>query len=160
LLAQAGFAQYEVSAYAKPQQQSAHNYLYWTFGDYMALGAGAHGKQTRGDKVVRYQKTRMPEHYMARQQRIAVGQGFAAQPFIAQHHALHAELGVEYLLNKLRLNEPLKALDYELHTKLAWQDLQPKLQALAELDLLTFDQHQLRLTDHGFCFLDEVMVRL
>ncbi|MFX6713298.1 YggW family oxidoreductase, partial [Acinetobacter baumannii] len=60
-----GFINYEVSAWRK-EQPSAHNLNYWQFGDYLAIGAGAHGKVTRPDGVYRYQKTRLPKDYLAK----------------------------------------------------------------------------------------------
>ena len=64
-LAAGGFAHYETSAFARPGRQCRHNLNYWTFGDYLALGAGAHGKVTgRDGSVLRYAKTRMPDSYL------------------------------------------------------------------------------------------------
>jgi len=64
-LAAAGLQQYEVSAYAQAGRECRHNRNYWEFGDYLALGAGAHGKLTREGGVWRYQKTRLPRDYLA-----------------------------------------------------------------------------------------------
>ncbi|HMY82651.1 MAG TPA: radical SAM family heme chaperone HemW, partial [Agitococcus sp.] len=63
-LAQAGFQQYEVSAYSQ-QRPSKHNLNYWQFGDYLAIGAGAHGKVTTPEGIFRYRKTRLPKDYLA-----------------------------------------------------------------------------------------------
>ena len=66
LLEQAGFEQYEISAYSQPGRQARHNLNYWQFGDYIGIGAGAHGKLTDRDSgnIYRNWKTRMPAHYL------------------------------------------------------------------------------------------------
>ena len=66
MLGAAGYAQYEVSAYARPGRQCRHNLNYWRFGDYLGIGAGAHGKLTVGDQVIRTEKVRMPREYLRR----------------------------------------------------------------------------------------------
>lgn len=169
LLAAAGFKQYEVSAYAKASEICRHNQHYWRFGDYAALGAGAHGKLTQltagtGEQVWRYHKTRLPQHYLARCQRVPVQQveegATLPHPFIGQAHTLSpADLHFEYLLNKLRLREPLAKEDYEQHTGQSWQAFQPKLQELAQLGYLHHSLTALNLTEQGFAFLDELLTR-
>ena len=66
LMAAAGYAQYEVSAYARPGRQSAHNLNYWRFGDYLGIGAGAHGKLSFAHRVARPVRVREPRLYMER----------------------------------------------------------------------------------------------
>ena len=97
LLADNGYAQYEVSAYSKSNKQSAHNINYWQFGDYLGIGAGAHGKITHLEKqeVSRLWKTRLPKDYLN-----------ANRNFIAGSNTLNAhDLLLEGLMNVLRLNE-------------------------------------------------------
>ena len=96
-LNEAGYKQYEVSAYAKDNQQSQHNLNYWQFGDYLAIGAGAHGKITQSNgEIFRYRKVRQPNHYLdpARLSTTA-----AIEP-IEQD-----DLPLEFLMNTLRLTE-------------------------------------------------------
>src|SRR5690606_41996100 len=66
LLAQQGFEHYEISAHAKPGQAARHNLNYWQFGDYLGIGAGAHGKITlpQTGQIIRTQKTRLPKDYL------------------------------------------------------------------------------------------------
>ncbi|HEX7804381.1 MAG TPA: radical SAM family heme chaperone HemW [Pseudoxanthomonas sp.] len=112
LLADAGYAQYEVSAYARPGRQCAHNLNYWRFGDYLGVGAGAHGKLTLGadQDILRRWKTKHPTVYLAEagtpqslggDERIAPGR----RPF-------------EFMLNALRLNEGFSLADFEAWTGL------------------------------------------
>ena len=96
-LNEAGYKQYEVSAYAKDNQQSQHNLNYWQFGDYLAIGAGAHGKitQTNGE-IFRYRKVRQPNHYL---DPARISTTAAIEP-IEQN-----DLPLEFLMNTLRLTE-------------------------------------------------------
>jgi len=98
LLAQAGFQQYEVSAYARPGRRCRHNENYWRFGDYIGVGAGAHGKLTLADnRIVRRWRVRHPDDYL---QRAGTPAGVAGKREITPD-----ELGVEFLMNALRLRE-------------------------------------------------------
>ena len=91
LLETAGFQRYEVSAYAQPGRASQHNLNYWTFGDYLGVGAGAHGKISARNKIVRTEKPRQPRLYMS-------------QPLTTQIHEVAADaVAGEFLLNALRL---------------------------------------------------------
>ncbi|MDH3748186.1 MAG: radical SAM family heme chaperone HemW [Gammaproteobacteria bacterium] len=95
LIAERGYEQYEVSAFSKPGLRSRHNVNYWTFGDYLAVGAGAHGKVTAGDGVRRYAKPANPNSYM---QAIESGSPQTLAPPIET-----SELMFEFMLNALRL---------------------------------------------------------
>ncbi len=98
-LAAAGYRQYEVSAYARPGRECRHNLNYWTFGDYLALGAGAHGKLTdpRAGRIERYRKVRVPASYMAK-----AGDAEAT----AERWSLNApDIVLEFMMNALRLND-------------------------------------------------------
>ena len=99
LLQQQGFQQYETSAYAKPGFQCAHNRNYWRFGDYLAIGAGAHGKITQFENstIIRYQKTRLPQDYLN------PDKAFTAK----QHTVPTADLPFEFFMNTLRLQEAI-----------------------------------------------------
>ena len=111
LLLQHGFEQYEVSAYARDGRRCRHNMNYWTFGDYLAVGAGAHGKISRQGRVFRYQKPANPLQYMTSSER-----GVPGKP----DHALAAdELLFEFMLNALRLNEGFPESLFEDRTGLS-----------------------------------------
>jgi putative oxygen-independent coproporphyrinogen III oxidase len=116
LLAAAGYAQYEVSAYALPGRRCRHNLNYWLFGDYVGAGAGAHGKLTRVDGTVwRTCKTAHPRVYM---EQLEAGINGPAPREVAP-----AELGFEYLLNALRLNEGFTESGFRDRTGLAFGSL-------------------------------------
>lgn len=97
LLATHAYEQYEVSAYARDGRRCAHNMNYWMFGDYLAVGAGAHGKISRDDRVYRYQKPANPLQYMVSQE--------TGAPGLPESTLCHDELIFDFMLNALRLNE-------------------------------------------------------
>ena len=96
LLAAEGYRQYEVSAYARDGRHCRHNLNYWEFGDYLAVGAGAHGKLTTSHGVQRYQKPANPMMYMQVQE--------AGEPGTAATTLTDDDLLFEFMLNALRLN--------------------------------------------------------
>ena len=97
LLRRHGYLQYEVSAYAKEGRRCQHNLNYWSFGDYLAIGAGAHGKMTTATGVGRYQKPANPMQYMIVQE--------STEPEPGMTLLNEADLMLEFMLNALRLNE-------------------------------------------------------
>ncbi len=148
LLATAGYRQYEVSAYGRDGDQCRHNLNYWCFGDYLGIGAGAHGKATMADgKVMRYAKTRQPGDYLAANGSYRVGE--RAIP--------SADLVGEFTMNALRLNSGFSLALFEAHTGLAASALQPQLDALTDRDLLAVENGSVRATDLGRRFLDSVI---
>ncbi|WDK30964.1 radical SAM family heme chaperone HemW [Xanthomonas campestris] len=127
LLAAAGYAQYEVSAYARPGRQCAHNLNYWRFGDYLGIGAGAHGKISSGaeQQVLRRWKHKHPQSYLASAGSTAAIGG--------DEHVPAARLPFEYMLNLLRLHEGFRLSDFEACTGLPAQVLQaPLTRAMAQ----------------------------
>ncbi|MCT9384005.1 radical SAM family heme chaperone HemW [Acinetobacter baumannii] len=141
-----GFINYEVSAWRK-EQPSVHNLNYWQFGDYLAIGAGAHGKVTRPDGVYRFQKTRLPKDYLAR--------------VPAEHLQMKKieadELPFEFMMNALRLNDGVKAELYEQRTGLSLDDLNDLLTSLRSRELLVEDSGRLACTEQGHIFLNSVL---
>ena len=148
-LAQAGLEQYEVSAYASPQHRCQHNLNYWTFGDYVGIGAGAHGKITFADgRIERYAKRRQPEDYMSA----------AQNRFEASRRTLeHDEIAGEFVLNALRLNNGFRVDDYQRHTGLSLASLQPQLDQLVARELIELSKDRVRTTALGRRFLDSVV---
>lgn len=146
-LAAGGYAQYEVSAYAHPGRQCRHNLNYWQFGDYLGIGAGAHGKLT-GAQVARSTHLREPRRYLATA---------AAGP--EWRNVSDADLPFEYLLNALRLTEGFRPGDFSAATGLSDQVLQPQLGDLAAQGLLETTGSHWRATPRGFQFLNEVLQR-
>jgi oxygen-independent coproporphyrinogen-3 oxidase len=149
LLKDAGYRQYEVSAWSLPGFECRHNLNYWLFGDYLGIGAGAHGKITSADGVItRYAKRRQPADYMA------AGTG----NFTAETRVLAREdvLG-EFMLNALRLNRGFSLDLFTSRTGLAPDALEPQLEHLRNQGLLDLDGCGLRATPRGRRFLDNVV---
>ncbi|WP_273455268.1 radical SAM family heme chaperone HemW [Nevskia ramosa] len=131
LLAEHGYAQYEVSAYAQAGRQSRHNRNYWQFGDYLGIGAGAHGKRTFADRIERRARHKLPKTYQA-----AAGQAGALQE---QRQVGAPELPFEFAMNALRLNEGFSPALFEARTGLARSEIGPRLAKLAARGLLEQD---------------------
>jgi putative oxygen-independent coproporphyrinogen III oxidase len=119
-LSHAGYEQYEVSAYARPHRRCSHNLNYWRFGDYLGLGAGAHGKITslkRGE-VLRTTRVRQPREYLNR----------APQDRISELRVVErADLPFEFMLNALRLIEGFAEKDFESHTGLPFMTIRDQI---------------------------------
>ena len=128
LLAEQGFAQYEISAYAKNGEQCRHNLNYWLFGDYLAVGAGAHGKITTADGIFRYQKPANPLQYMMSQEAANVSTGLNA--------LTPADRLLEFMLNALRLNDGFSEDLFHKRTAISADDLMDATQAAREKGLI------------------------
>lgn len=141
-----GFINYEVSAWRK-EQPSAHNLNYWQFGDYLAIGAGAHGKVTQSDGVYRYQKTRLPKDYLAK---------VPAENL--QFKKIQAEdMPFEFMMNALRLNEGVEAKLYFERTGHPISQMADVLGSLRQRKLLVEDEQCLACTEQGHIFLNSVL---
>lgn len=118
----AGFMHYETSAYAKPQQRSQHNQNYWTFGDYLGIGAGAHGKISFPDRVLRTVKHKHPKAYL---EAAAKGQFLQSEETV-----LAKDLPFEFMLNALRLQNGFDLALFTERTGLPQAMIQSKLNTL------------------------------
>jgi oxygen-independent coproporphyrinogen-3 oxidase len=129
-LAHAGFVQYEVSAWARPGHRCRHNLNYWEYGDYLGLGAGAHGKLTdpRAETIVRTVKTKQPREYLERRGR--------REPLGTREPVPPAERPFEFMLNALRLLDGFGLADYSARTGLPAAGLLPTLERLGARGLL------------------------
>lgn len=141
-----GFINYEVSAWRK-ELPSAHNLNYWQFGDYLAIGAGAHGKVTQPDGVYRFQKTRLPKDYLAK--------------VPAEHLQFKrievADMPFEFMMNALRLNEGVEAKLYLERTGYSLDTLNELLTSLRQRQLMVEDTERLACTEQGHIFLNSVL---
>jgi oxygen-independent coproporphyrinogen-3 oxidase len=153
LLAEHGYLHYEVSAYAKSQRRCRHNVNYWTFGDYLGIGAGAHGKLTDLDSasVVRTWKIKHPDHYLA-----ASG---TPERQGGRDVVRPAQLPFEFLMNGLRLREGFPATLFPERTGLTIETMEPMLTGCVDQGLLERVDGSLRCTDTGYNFLDDVLQR-
>jgi len=141
-----GFINYEVSAWRK-ELPSAHNLNYWQFGDYLSIGAGAHGKVTQADGVYRYQKTRLPKDYLSK---------VPAEHL--QFKRIEAEdMPFEFMMNALRLNNGVAAKLYAERTGLSLDGLNALLTSLRQRKLMVEDPERLACTEQGHVFLNSVL---
>ncbi len=141
LLAARGYEQYEVSAYAQPGRRARHNLNYWCFGDYLGLGAGAHGKRTLGPAtVLRRARHKHPRTYLA--------QAGASGVIQEQTRIVADELPFEFLMNALRLNEGFDPEDYARHTGQPWGHL-PAARLALERGLLEPSATRIRASETG-----------
>ena len=149
LLQANGFVQYEVSAWSRQAdfQPSQHNLNYWQFGDYLAIGAGAHAKVTRPDGIYRFQKTRLPRDYLAK----------VPADHLQMKKIEADELPFEFMMNALRLNDGVNAELYGQCTGLDLNDLNKTLNQLREKNLLINDLNRISCTKQGHVFLNSVL---
>jgi len=148
LLAGAGFEHYEVSAFARHGRASVHNGNYWQFGDYIGVGAGAHGKLTLSDgKIVRTRKTRLPKDYLA-----------SAGKCERNGEVISTEaLPFEFMMNALRLNTGFLHELFSERTGLSWQTVARKIEQLIARGLLTESGNVIAPTLLGQRFLNDVL---
>ncbi|WP_257296855.1 radical SAM family heme chaperone HemW [Endozoicomonas sp. YOMI1] len=153
LLASAGFQQYEISAYSQPGRRSKHNLNYWQFGDYIGIGAGAHGKLTHAStgEIYRNWKTRMPADYLA-------ADSYISHAFEAGRRVLEAdELPIEFMMNVLRLHEGVDVQLYGERTGQALSGILQKLKLARQKALLEPLESRLKPTPTGRLFLNDLL---
>ena len=147
--AQQGLNRYEVSAYAKPGHGCWHNQNYWQFGDYLGIGAGAHGKISFAHRVVRQVKVRDPMAYL---QKLESGESALAQ----EHDVARRELPFEFMLNALRLREGFALQDFMARTGLPLSAIEAGMQAAEAKGLLERSWERVKPTERGFDFLSDL----
>jgi oxygen-independent coproporphyrinogen-3 oxidase len=147
-LALHGFIQYEISAYSKAGYNCRHNINYWQFGDYLGIGAGAHGKitLTAPDQILRYAKPKSPEHYQL-------------QPTPETSVVALADIPVEYLMNQLRLKSGFNLNAYQARTGLSSATLEPGLTACLKAGLLIENAQHYHCSAKGWDFLDSILAK-
>lgn len=149
MLADSGYRQYEISAYARDGRRCRHNLNYWQFGDYLGIGAGAHGKLTSPGPVIRRRsKQRQPAAYIDS----AAGGAVAKEREISRD-----ELAVEFFLNTLRLKAGVSADLFEARTGLELQTLAEPLARARELGLLSGDPARLQPSALGLRYLNDLL---
>jgi oxygen-independent coproporphyrinogen-3 oxidase len=148
-LAEAGYAQYEVSAYARDGQRCAHNLNYWSFGDYLGIGAGAHGKISDARGVSRSAKVKLPKSYL---DRAARGEVFGTLDAIDA-----SQLPFEFMLNALRLNDGIATAEFERRTGLPLATIDAPLAAARAHGWLEDDRTHLQPTESGRRFLNDLI---
>ena len=148
LLAEHGYQQYEISAYAQQGKQCRHNINYWSFGDYLGIGAGAHGKISTvlPANIMRTTKPKQPQQYLrqAKDDRLL-------QPI------KESDLPLEFIMNHLRLKKGFSLETYTQRTGLAVQSLQPALGECVEQGLLLEHRQHYQCSEKGWHFLDSIL---
>lgn len=149
LLARAGFVRYEVSGYAKSGEICRHNLNYWTFGDYLAIGAGAHAKVTTESGIFRAARFANPERYMR-----AVEEGVA--PYEENRRVTVEELPFEFMLNALRLTAGVPKRLWTERTGLCDDVIAERVAQLCDEGLWTTEADRIGTSPRGFAFLSSV----
>ena len=148
-LAAAGLGHYETSAFARPGHRARHNLNYWSFGDYLGIGAGAHGKISFRDRIVRTERERKPLTYTS-----AANEGRAEQ---ARREVPEAELAFEFMLNALRLVEGFPATLFAERTGLPITSIEAQLAKAESLGLVRRDHARIGPTRKGERFLNDLL---
>ncbi|WP_386689310.1 radical SAM family heme chaperone HemW [Lonepinella sp. MS14437] len=146
LLTEAGYQQYETSAYAKPDFQCQHNLNYWRFGDYLAIGCGSHGKMsfTTGE-ILRYSKTKHPKGYMR------------GEYLYEEKNVPKIDRSFEFFMNRFRLLEAVPKIEFEQFTGLPQSAVQKQIDFAVQQHYLTENEKTWQITQHGKLFLNELL---
>jgi len=150
-LAGAGFAQYEVSAYARDRCRCRHNLNYWQFGDYLGIGAGAHAKITAADHITRLWKVKQPRNYLAT----------AGTPGVlgGDQRLATQDVAFEFMLNALRLTEGFASALFAERTGLPFVTITPALDQAARRGLIESTHEFIRPTVIGRRFLNDLVAQ-
>jgi oxygen-independent coproporphyrinogen-3 oxidase len=150
-MAEAGFSQYEVSAYAREGQRCQHNLNYWTYGDYLGIGAGAHGKISSGHdgRILRRWKPKHPETYIAS---TGTQAGIGGDEFV-----LPENRPFDYMLNALRLVDGFSLADFEVRTGLGREAISTQLNEAVQRGWLEISGDRAKPTELGMRFANDVM---
>ncbi len=146
--AAAGLQRYEVSAYARTNHHCRHNLNYWEYGDYLGIGAGAHGKISFAHRIVRQVRTREPRLYMER--------ALAGNAVAQEEEVKRADLPFEYMLNALRLRQGFALGEFSERTGLAITAIARQLEEAERKGWITRDLQRVLPTERGFDFLSDL----
>ncbi|MDC0948029.1 radical SAM family heme chaperone HemW [Gammaproteobacteria bacterium] len=145
-----GLARYEVSAYATPGERCRHNLNYWSFGDYLGIGAGAHSKLTDAAAISRSMRHRAPRRYQ---------RGLESGDFTADRHRVDTgDVLLEYLINHLRIVEPMKPEALQQRGQLEWSVLCEALAPAALRGWVTISPESAQITQAGRPWIDSILV--
>ncbi|MDF2182395.1 radical SAM family heme chaperone HemW [Neptuniibacter sp. CAU 1671] len=147
-LADAGLQQYEISAYSQPGQEARHNLNYWQFGDYIGIGAGAHGKLTLPEegRIIRRWKQKQPKAYMQTETRLGGESDIATE-----------DRAFEFMLNVLRLTEGVDATLLTARTGLEPEQIAEQLETARKRGLLLNNPERLAPSQQGRLFLNDLL---
>ena len=145
MLLENGFEHYETSAFARPGRRCRHNLNYWEFGDYLGIGAGAHGKISFPDRVTRHERAKQPAEYLK------------GDPMVENREISPGELAFEFMLNALRLVEGFPLTLFGERTGLPISSIEPRLKEAESRGLIERDWRRIRPSEHGRLFLNELL---
>ena len=149
-LAGHGYQHYETSAFAQPGRRCAHNLNYWNFGDYLGIGAGAHGKISSPNGIVREVRRKHPRDYLA---------AAAQNDFVQERKSVGSdELPFEFMMNALRLTEGFPSRQFEERTGLPLTVIQAQLIAAQRAGLLEITAEQIAPSERGRRFLNQLLL--
>ncbi|GBL47367.1 radical SAM family enzyme [Sulfuriferula multivorans] len=148
-LASAGYLHYETSAFARPQHQCRHNLNYWRFGDYLGIGAGAHGKLSFHDRIVRQMRHKHPREYMEH--------ALAGNPIQSEQAVARADLPFEFMMNALRLTDGFDTALFTERTGLPITAAQTALDEAERRGLIVRDHVRIVPTQTGRRFLNDLL---
>ena len=148
-LASAGFTHYETSAFAQPGRQCRHNLNYWSFGDYLGIGAGAHSKLTLHDRILRQMRWKQPKQYLAKTAE--------RQPVHEEFSVSAADLPFEFMMNALRLNQGVDAALFEERTSLPLITIERQLRQAENAGLLSRPPGRIEPTERGRRYLNRLL---
>ena len=150
LLADAGYVQYEISAYGKDGRQCRHNVNYWEFGDYLGIGAGAHGKLSNRSeqRIERYWKIRQPRAYLD------AGDKVSGSSLLDD-----ADIVFEFMLNALRLKQGFSISTFEQHTGLPFEHIAARCRDTEAAGLLRQRGEKIAASERGYLFLNDLVNR-
>ncbi len=148
-LASAGYLHYETSAFARPQRQCRHNLNYWRFGDYLGIGAGAHGKLSFHDRIIRQMRHKHPREYMEH--------ALAGNPIQSEQAVARADLPFEFMMNALRLTDGFDTALFTERTGLPITAAQTALDEAERRGLIVRDHVRIAPTQTGRRFLNDLL---
>jgi putative oxygen-independent coproporphyrinogen III oxidase len=160
ILSGEGYKQYEVSAYARDKKQAQHNLNYWQFGDYLGIGAGAHGKITQPDRIFRLWKTRLPKHYLesAASAKISTNLMGHQNVFGGGSDVLNdASLPLEFMMNALRLSQGVPSNLFFQRTGVEFSRIENVWKNLTEQNFVEMIDGYIRPTPLGYRYLNRIL---
>jgi putative oxygen-independent coproporphyrinogen III oxidase len=150
ILGDAGYNHYETSAYAQPGRACKHNRNYWEFGDYLGIGAGAHSKLSFPDRILRQVRYKQPQQYLEMAE--------AGTPVSEEHEVARRDVGFEFMLNALRLNDGVPVALFHERTGFPLTLVEAGLRQAEAKGLLTRDHRRIAPTELGRRFLNDLQL--
>ena len=149
LLAENGYVNYETSAFAQAGKQCQHNLNYWTFGDYLGIGAGAHSKLSFHDKIIRQSRHKHPKRYL---ENAVMGKAVESEWQIPRD-----ELGFEFMMNALRLTQGFELSLFQIRTGMPWESISMRVAEALNKGLIAQHEQKIVPTLLGRRYLNDLL---